>query len=399
MQQALADESPVLIESTSNQVDQFGGYTGMNPAQFVEYVRSIAERLGFPMEQLILGGDHLGPNAWSGEVAKDAMVKAEDLVRAYINAGFTKIHLDTSMRCADDPGDPSTPLNDEIVAGRAARLCAVAEQAFEESASGLEPLYVIGTEVPIPGGAQEELEELQATSAEAAGCTIDVTRKAFKRLALESAWQRVIAVVVQPGVEFGDATVVDYSPAKALQLSRLIETYPGLVYEAHSTDYQTREALRQLVLDHFAILKVGPALTFAFREAVFALSWMEQEYLSGVSGITFSDLPAIMDDVMSSEPQHWKKHYHGSEREQRYARKYSYSDRSRYYWPNHRLQGAIERLLANLTEHSVPLTLLSQFLPEQYSAVRRGQIQNKPIDLIHHRIMAVTGDYAYACGL
>ena len=152
MKQALMDESPVLIESTSNQVDQFGGYTGMDPAQFVEYVRSIAQKLDFPMDRLILGGDHLGPNAWSGEVAEEAMTKAEDLIRAYIAAGFTKIHLDTSMRCADDPGDAFTPFDDAIVAERAARLCTVSEAAFQERSSGPKPLYVIGTEVPIPGG-------------------------------------------------------------------------------------------------------------------------------------------------------------------------------------------------------------------------------------------------------
>lgn len=398
MKQALTDESPVLIESTSNQVDQFGGYTGMNPAQFVEYVCEIARKLNFPSEQLILGGDHLGPNVWSEEVAADAMLKAEDLIRSYIRAGFTKIHLDTSMRCADDAGDPLTPFDDEIVAERAARLCSIAEGLSTEHAKGLRPLYVIGTEVPIPGGAQEELHELEATSAEAAGRTIDVTREAFKKQGLELAWERVIALVVQPGVEFGDATVVDYSSAKASELSKHIERYDGLVYEAHSTDYQTRGALRRMVKDHFAILKVGPALTFAFREAVFALAEMEREYLSGVNGVRLSDLPAVLDRVMCEEPRHWEKHYHGSQRDQAYARKYSYSDRSRYYWPNPQVQAALERLLANLTRNPPPMTLLSQFLPNQYLAMRKGQIHGNPTELIHHRIMEVTADYASACG-
>ena len=50
-----------------------------------------------------------------------------------------------------------------------------------------------------------------------------------------------------------------------------------MVYEAHSTDYQTRDALRALVKDHFAILKVGPGLTFAMREALWALDAIDQE--------------------------------------------------------------------------------------------------------------------------
>jgi D-tagatose-1,6-bisphosphate aldolase subunit GatZ/KbaZ len=399
MKQALADNTPVLIESTSNQVDQFGGYTGMNPAQFVGYVHEIAEELGLPPGQLILGGDHLGPNAWSNEVAAEAMLKAEDLIRAYVLAGFRKIHLDKSMRCSDDPGDPFEPFDDEIVAERAAKLCRVAEDVFDKNPEGPAPLYVIGTEVPIPGGAQEELDELEATSSEAAGRTIEVTRDAFRRQQLESAWERVIGIVVQPGVEFGDATVVGYSSDKAKELSVHIEQYEGLVYEAHSTDYQTQSALRQMVEDHFAILKVGPALTFSFREAVFALSQVEKEYLTGIEGVTLSDLPAVLDRVMREDPRHWKKHYHGSEREKAYARKYSFSDRSRYYWPNQTVQDALRKLLSNLTQNPPPATLLSQYLPNQYLALRNGEIGDKPTDLIHHHIMEVTAHYAYACGL
>lgn len=45
----------------------------------------------------------------------------------------------------------------------------------------------------------------------------------------------------------------------------MVNDYSHLVFEAHSTDYQTKEAYKQLVHDHFAILKVGPALTFAMR--------------------------------------------------------------------------------------------------------------------------------------
>jgi D-tagatose-1,6-bisphosphate aldolase subunit GatZ/KbaZ len=398
IKQALVDESPVLIESTSNQVDQFGGYTGMQPSDFVAYVHAIARGLDFPPERLILGGDHLGPNAWRSESALDAMLKAEDLIRAYVSAGFSKIHLDTSMRCADDPGDPLTPFDDEVVAERASRLCSIAEETSLEIDHIHAPLYVIGTEVPIPGGAQEELEELQATSAEAAQRTIEVTQQAFLRKGIESAWERVIAVVVQPGVEFGDSTIVDYSSAKAKELSSHISHYDGLVYEAHSTDYQRRESLRQMVLDHFAILKVGPALTFAYREALFALSEMEQEYLSANRGVELSNLPSVLDRIMCAEPKHWEKHYHGSESELAYARKYSYSDRSRYYWPYPQIQEAVDRLVANLTENPVPATLLSQFLPNQYGAWRSGQISKRPADLIQHRIMEVTADYAYACG-
>lgn len=147
MRQALADDSVVLIEATSNQVDQFGGYTGMTPADFRDFVLEIADAHGFPRERVILGGDHLGPNRWQKEeTAETAMPKAEDLVRAYVLAGYTKIHLDCSMSCVGDP----VPLTDQIVAERAARLLVVAEEAAKEAGLTIPVSYVIGTEVPVP---------------------------------------------------------------------------------------------------------------------------------------------------------------------------------------------------------------------------------------------------------
>ena len=96
MLQAKKDQSILLIESTSNQVDQFGGYTGMLPADFVAYVQGIADKVGFNKDDILLGGDHLGPNAWQNESAQDAIEKAKELIRQYIKAGYQKIHLDAS---------------------------------------------------------------------------------------------------------------------------------------------------------------------------------------------------------------------------------------------------------------------------------------------------------------
>ena len=179
------------------------------------------------------------------------------------------------MRCADDATD--TPLSIEVSAARAAALCAAAEEAYAQLPADAPPVsYVIGTEVPAPGGEQEAASEIHVSSVADTQATIELTRQAFLERGLASAWERVIAVVVQPGVEFGDEVIFDYRRDRAAPLSRFIEGYEHLVYEAHSTDYQTRQALRQMVEDHFAILKVGPALTFAFREAVLALTLIEE---------------------------------------------------------------------------------------------------------------------------
>lgn len=398
IEQAMIDDSALLLEATSNQVNQFGGYTGMSPRQFVAYIHKIVAKKNFPVERIILGGDHLGPNAWRNENATDAMNKACQMVYDYVSAGFKKIHLDTSMRCADDPGDRNTPLSEETIANRAAVLCSAAEKAYRENPVGTPPVYVIGTEVPIPGGIQKNEKLVAVTQPEAAKRTIEITKKAFYDRNLQSAWERVIALVVQPGVEFGDETVFKYNPQKAKELSHVIEAYDGLVYEAHSTDYQTQKSLSELVRDHFAILKVGPALTFAFREAVFALEMMEMEWLGGKKGVTLSGLRTVLDKVMMNMPDHWQRHYQGDELYLKYARKYSYSDRSRYYWLYPEVKNAMDRLISNLSQSTIPVTLLSQFMPLQYKAVIKGEISINPIVLIHHKIREVTSVYAIACG-
>ncbi len=348
----------LLIESTCNQVNQFGGYTGMTPKDFVAYIRDIAEVNDFPFENIVLGGDHLGPNVWQNERAESAMDKSKVLIRDYVQAGFTKIHLDCSMRLADDP---QGALNPEVIAQRAAQLAKVSEESV---GAGLVPAqlprYVIGTEVPIPGGAQEHEEGVSVTKVEDAHETIEIHRKAFDELGLQSAWERVIAVVVQPGVEFGDDFVLPYQPEAAQELSRFIESQ-SMIYEAHSTDYQTRDALQNLVRDHFAILKVGPGLTFAFREAVFALALIEDELIK--EGLR-SNIIRVLDDVMVKHPEHWQKYYRGDEAEQAFKRKYSLSDRARYYWVQPEVQNAFEQLMNNLGKRVLPYSLLSQFVEE-----------------------------------
>ena len=265
LREAKASGVPVLIEATSNQVNQFGGYTGMKPADFRAYVAGIAAKVGLAEDRILLGGDHLGPNCWQDRESMQAMELSEQLIADYVTAGFRKIHLDCSMSCGNDP----RPLSDALVSERAATLCAVAERSWRE-AGGEPPVYIIGTEVPVPGGAAEDLETLAVTSAAAAAATLEVHRRAFIARGLEEAWSRVVGMVVQPGVEFDHHKVIDYVPGRAQALKAWIEQQPGIVFEAHSTDYQTPAMLRALVQDHFAILKVGPAVTFAMREVLWA---------------------------------------------------------------------------------------------------------------------------------
>ena len=378
----------VLIEATSNQVNQDGGYTGMTPAAFRAFVEGIAARVGFPRDRLVLGGDHLGPNAWTALTAEAAMAKASIMVADYVRAGFGKIHLDCSMSCADDPA----PLPESTIAERASRLCRAAEDAVDDAADA--PLYVIGTEVPVPGGAAEDLAELAVTDPRAALATIAFHRDRFAAAGLDAAWERVIAIVVQPGVEFDHDKVVDYRPERASALTAAIETVPGIVFEAHSTDYQTPQSLRALVRDHFAILKVGPGVTFALREALWAVDAIERETITAADR---AGLRAVVLDRMRAEPANWRKYYHVHGPALDLQLQYSLSDRIRYYWPDARIAGAQERLFANLRAAPPPPALISQYLPLAYAALRAGEATADPATLVMAHIAATLDAYHGAC--
>ncbi|GIF75887.1 D-tagatose-bisphosphate aldolase, class II, non-catalytic subunit [Asanoa siamensis] len=386
MAQAGADGDLVLIEATSNQVDQTGGYTGMRPADFRDLVHRAADEAGLPRERVVLGGDHLGPNRWRALPADEAMAHVDVLVRAYVEAGFTKIHLDCSYPCADD----ATPLADEVMAARAARMLEVAECTASAVGRAGDLRYVIGTEVPVPGGAEETIDDLRPTTAESARTTLARHREAFAARGLAHVWPRVLALVVQPGVEFDHLRVVDYDRDRTRDLRRVLDDEPAMVFEAHSTDYQTVPRLAALVEDHWAVLKVGPGLTFALREALFALAAIEAEVVPAPDR---SRLPEVVEDRMRAEPEQWAKYYTGDADEQRLARRYSYSDRMRYYWPDPEIQAAERRLLANLGERPVPLPLLSQHLPDQYRRVRDGSLADDPVSLVLDRVRDVLRDY------
>jgi len=298
------------------------------------------------------------------------------------------------MRLASD--DHNKPLSDATIAGRGARLCAVAEEAFEkrkkEVHDAVSPVYIIGSEVPIPGGAQEH-EEFEVTGSENCLATISAFREAFEQNRLTETWERVVAVVVQPGVEFGEDDVFVYNSEKAKELCQVIKKN-RLVFEGHSTDYQPRPALREMIRDGIIIQKVGPALTFALREALFALENIEKIVFHGLN-TQLSHFAETLEATMLEKPSNWNKHYHGDANKLKMNRAYGFSDRARYYLPEPLVTGSVARLVSNL-DKPVALPLLSQFLPIQYARVRDGTLENNVDDLILDRIGDCIDDYIFA---
>lgn len=386
----------VLIESTANQCNQDGGYTGMKPKDFSDFVYQMAKEIGFDQEKLILGGDHLGPLIWTDLDEQAAMEKAKVLIYDYVYAGFTKIHLDTSMRLASDSQDER--LSDQTIARRGAELAVVAKKAYQDllqvDPEAKHPVFIIGSEVPIPGGSTDSNQNLQITKAADFEQTVKTFQQAFSDYKVDDIFQEVVGIVVQPGLEENDLGCVEYDREKAQELKQVIKNYPHLVFEGHSTDYQTKEKLRELVEDRVAILKVGPALTFALREALFALAFIEKELYQDQA--EQSNFMAVLDAAMLKDPTNWQKHYQGTAELVAFKRKYSFSDRCRYYLMKPEVLKAQDTLFNNLTVKEIPLSLISQFLPEQYTHIRTGLIDNKVEDLILDKIIKTIDEYLAA---
>ncbi len=396
LDQAKRSDDTVLIEATSNQVNQNRGYTGMTPQDFTDFVYRIADKLRFSHSKIILGGDHMGPLPWVDLPEAEAMANAEVLVRACVQAGYQKIHLDTSMRLGDDPLDK--PLEDAVIADRGARLYRACEDEFckllQRDPNAVHPVYVIGSEVPIPGGSQEEEDTVAVTTPERFEKTLLAYHQKFIELGLMDAWKYIIAMVVQPGVEFGNREIHHYDRIEAHKLCEELKKYPDIVFEGHSTDFQSPRKLREMVEDGIAIIKVGPALTFALREALFALAHIEDELL-GDSPVK-SNFAAVLEHEMVSNPKNWVKYYHGSESDMALDRKYSFSDRCRYYFANERVERAVLRLFDNLASVDIPLGMLHQYMPLQYIKVRDGKLRMDPRELAKDGVVALVEDYNYA---
>ena len=388
---------PVLIEATANQVNQYGGYTGMLPKDFYKLVLDMAAAIDLPEQMVILAGDHLGPLTWQNLPEAEAMEKSIELVYQYTRAGFTKIHLDTSMKVADDA---EGLLSTEVIARRGATLYKAAIKGYEElkaeKPDAIRPVFVIGSEVPIPGGAQEAEDSLAVTSVEAFKDTVATYKRVWEEEGVGEGMNDVIAVVVQPGVEFGDDQVFLYDSAAAAELCAALKEFPEVCFEGHSTDYQSPACLKAMVEDGIAILKVGPALTYGLREALFSLSLMENELVPAEERSNFID---VLEKVMLENPGNWQKHYHGDEKQLHLARKYSFSDRARYYMGQPEVLAAMEKLFTNLDTYKIPLNMLHQYMPLTYAKVRDGELPLEAKELAMDGVTNFMLDYEYAVTL
>ena len=218
----------------------------------------------------------------------------------------------------------------------------------------------------------------------------------FSDYGLERAWEHVIGVVVQPGVDFGDNVIYPYKPEEASDLMSVLHDYPHLVFEGHSTDYQSAESLRLMVSDGIAILKVGPELTFGLREAIFALSGLEAKL---VPEAMRTPIEAVLEHEMKQNPVYWQKYYVGSEEEKMLARRYSMSDRIRYYIGKSEVDAMISQLTQQVNDTRIPIGLVHQFFPEASFQHEDCVSLDLSTRLLEGRIMQTVNRYYDACGL
>lgn len=334
----------LVIEATSNQVNQDGGYSGLRPADFIRLVNDLADQTGTDRARVIFGGDHLGPQAWRRLPAAQAMARAHRMVADYVQAGFTKIHLDCSEGCAGE----AAQLPDAVTVPRAADLARTC------AAHGRDLLYVVGTEVPPPGGARpddlaRDHGDIPPTAPAAAAATLDAHMAAFAAIG------EIGGLVVQPGVEFSPMQVHHLPLTRDPGLRSAIAHHPGVTLEAHSTDYQHAAAYPRLAELGFGFQKVGPALTFAWRQAIYALDGLRE-----MAGWGPALVRPAMEALMLAQPGRWQGHYRGSPAEQRLMRHFGLADRIRYYWPQAAAQRAVAALIDDLAPRTLPAPLLWQ---------------------------------------
>ena len=374
-------DQPIVVEATSNQVNQDGGYTGLTPVDFIRFVNDIATRAQVDPTRILFGGDHLGPQAWRKLPADQAMAKAHKMVADYAAAGFTKIHLDCSEGCAGEPAQ----LPDEITATRSAALAVTARQHAPDEVS---LLFVIGTEVPPPGGARtDDHGDIPPTTPESAKATLAAHRDAFTALNLPL--DQIGGLVVQPGVEFSPMEVHHLPLARDPHLLDALTDWPGVCLEAHSTDYQHAAAYPRLAELGFAFQKVGPALTFAWREALYALDTIRAQN----GWATGPSLPDTMEEVMLANPAYWQAHIHGPD--QRLQRHFGLADRIRYYWPDPKAQEAVHRLMTDLADKRLPDPLLAAHFRAEEIATARASHYPLPRALALARVQTALRPYFF----
>ena len=307
---------PILIESTSNQVNQFGGYTSLKPHQFYKKINGIATKLNY-RKKLIIGADHLGPLPWKHMGKKKAIENSIKLFKNIVNTGYDKIHIDTGIKIKGDQ-----TLFKKMIYDR----CKIIYNSIDKNKLR-KVFFVFGTEVPIAGGSKIYKSKITSMA------SIILDFKFYKKI------KNSFSLVVEPGLGFTNKKIY---PLKMnfFQKKKNFSLKNNFTYEAHSTDFQNLKSLKKLVNNNFKFLKVGPELTYYFMKAILKMEIIEKfVYKKNVSNIK-----KIISKEMDRDKINWIKYYFGNKTDIEYLKFNSYLDRSRYYWNKKNVINSLDKL-------------------------------------------------------
>jgi len=392
LQQALADGSPALFEISVDMTGSPGKNGKILPYDFIAKVKQIVVKVGFPPDRLFFGINGLNPSLWQGESVEHTLKKTGAFISDLVGLGFNILGIHAGISLKGDPVDQLLP--QKVIIAREAALYQAAERAAAAVPDEKKPLYVIDIH---PGQGMTEYQK-KVVRKEDVEIAVDRFSQTAAAAGLPEIKERLLAVRISLGPGYNGEKVIPFDSSLLKELGGCTYNSKGMMLEALQTDFQSRDMLDRLVNNHFALLSVGPELTYTLREALFSLAMMENETMIGKPGVYLSNFIIELDRAMQSAPQHWQKYYTGNGFEQLIARKYSLYDRSRFFWEDKNVRKMKKRLYDNMVKYPVPLTVLRQFMPRQYERVTAGKIENKPDALVMDAVRCALRRYSCACG-
>ncbi len=365
---------PAVIEASSNQVNQDGGYTGMSAADFSQWIGLLSAEYGVANERLVMSGAHLGPRPWSHLSPKDALDKTKNLVKDFAAAGFRKIHLDAPVACNEEQ-QPDL----QTLATRTARLCEIAEKHSPHPDQLVYVLTAPMTEPAFESNFSTEAHRAPpATNAEQLNTTLAAYQEAFIKQGLRHAWTKVVSIDAYLGIGFDHFSVHPLRENPIRRLSTEIMKHDGLSLSATSVDYQSSRNLSTLVENHVVFLKTGPELTFRMRESIFALATIAQQ----IAVTDTPDIIAVIDSAIIEHPADWAPYFTGDIAIRKQLHHYSFSDRLRYYWNFPDVRSQLLKFISSLDTIKLPEALVSQhFLAKEF-----GTLDIPASQLIHGNV-------------
>ena len=317
---------PCLIESTSNQVNQHGGYTNKTPKMFVKEISSLRKKIKFDSKRLFLGGDHLGPLPWGKKNKNIAIKNSISLINDYLSENFCKIHVDTSIKCKNDKF-----INSEIVFNRTSEI--LNNDSIKKKIKNR--LLVVGTEVPLAGGGDNK--NLIRTSTKQIETEVFNFKKIFQKLNLRNSF---FGLVIEPGMKYKHSKITKPNFTQ-FGNKKNISKKNNFFYEAHSTDYQSKKILRQLVKNNFRFLKVGPELTYNYARSLFFMENIEKKKIK----LKNSNIKKTIFFSMLKNKKYWNGYYIKKKPELFLNSKL---DRMRYYFDTKEVKNSVGILRRNI---------------------------------------------------